>query len=330
MLHPYFSRKQRRRTCGKLLHSVALLFTYWHVPKLLVATAQQQQEAYPDAPPPDNRYYIGIPTFSSSNLQVSLDYPVANLAPFEYFRVQIFDGSSCPNDDVGETNNDITNEPYMQTELSPIDDFGVEGDGSQYRRLKLDIAFDPETIRDSSILTENGLEAQLGFCVQLQTLSAEAVNPGAASLFLRETYITIDIDQNGGIAVECVVDVPEGDEGEEYTLVGYICDLENQEIVDPQPIYLGQAIRVCVTPNEVARNNDVYMQAIEQFAWTRDSIHQQAISPMQEAAHLTTIECEPGMLICAFTTFLSMPFFYKLGYANGAGSGWLRVRNKCH
>ncbi|KAL3916812.1 MAG: hypothetical protein SGILL_005009, partial [Bacillariaceae sp.] len=291
--------------------------------------AQGQEELYPDAPPDNNRYYIGIPKFSSSNLKVSLEYPVADHSPLEHFRFRIFDGNDCPS--VNSAVNDITDQGYLQTTMEPIDDFELQGDGKQYRRMRLDVSFDPEQIRESTILKETTgeLTATLGFCVQLQALTAEAINPGAMPIFLRETYITIDIAQDGNLEIEGTVDKPAaepigGNGGEQYYLIGFICDLDNVEIVDPEPIYLGQSIRVCVTPNEEARNNDVYMRAIEQFAWTRGSIHQQAVHATQKEAHLTEIECEAGMEVCAFTTFLKMPFFYKLGWASGTGSGWLQ------
>jgi hypothetical protein len=298
----------------------------WLSPFVTLIHAQGQQELYPDAPPDDNRYYIGIPTFSASNLKVSLEYPVADLSPLEHFRFRIFDGNDCPS--VNSAAADITNQTYLQTAIEPVDDFSLEGDGKQYRRMRFDVSFDPDTIRDSTILTEipGELTATVGFCVQLQTMTAEVINPGAVPIFLRETYVTIDLAQDGNVAVEDAVDQPVGDPiaSERYYLIGYICDSENVKIEDPEPIYMGQPIRVCVTPNEEAQANDVYMRAIEQFAWTRGTIHQQAIHATQMEAHLTEIECEAGMKICAFTTFLKMPFFYKLGWASGAGSGWLQ------
>ncbi|KAL3916472.1 MAG: hypothetical protein SGILL_005162 [Bacillariaceae sp.] len=304
-------------------------------PLISFTTAQQQQELYPDAPPDNNRYYIGIPDFSSSNLKVSLEYPVANHSPLEYFRFRIFDGSECPS--VNAAAQDVTDQNYLQTAIEPIDDFSVEGDGTAYRRMKLDVSFDPNTIQQSTILQSSPgeLTATIGFCVQVEALTAEAINPGAVAIFVRETYVTIDIAQDGNLDIEQLVDAPNaGDDpngggggggagGDLYYLEGYICDLDNVKIDDPIPIYLGQSIRVCVTPNAEARANNVYMRAVTEFAWTRGSIHQQAIRDLK-AAHLTDVECEPGMLVCAFTTFLKMPFFFKLGWANGAGAGWLQ------
>jgi hypothetical protein len=90
-------------------------------------------------------------------------------------------------------------------------------------------------------------------------------------------------------------------------------------------MYQGGKLRVCVTPREDAVAGGIFMRAIDNFYWTRESIYQPAITPHQQAAPLTRIECEPGMLVCAFETLLRAAFFYRPGRVDGYGIGWLQV-----
>ena len=312
---------------------------------IILSTTTIVAQANPETPP--NKYYIGIPTFTQESLQISLVYDVANHSPLENYQYKILSGSDCPGSDGANTSvnadgttnapvvttTDVTQEPYLQIEFASGENFQEDGDGNSYQSIQLNIAFDPDKIRGSPILTdtEGSLTAQVGFCVQLSTMTAEPINPGAIPLFYRETYITLDILQDGQLAPDGTVIMPKDEYDalakEQYYLEGYLCDIQNIKIDNPEPIYLGQAIRVCVTPNEAARSAGIYMRAIEQFSWTRGSIHQQAIYPVQMPAHLTEVECVPGQEVCAFTTFLKAAFFYKLGSTNGAGTGWLQFGN---
>jgi hypothetical protein len=158
-------------------------------------------------------------------------------------------------------------------------------------------------------------------------------NPKAVEIVYKETFLNLDIRQGGDLETEEFVIDPDGVEDEtavqKYYVIGFLCDLDNVLLTNPVPIYQGMPTRVCVTPNEEARADGIYMRAIDSFYWTRETIYQTAMTPHQRAAPLTDIECVPGVIICAFTTILKAAFFYKLGRVDGAGIGWLQVRTNC-
>lgn len=278
---------------------------------------------------PSNKYFIGVPTFSQDRLQVNLTYPISDFPPYENIRYTIFDGPLCGSiAEDGTTAGVITNSDYLELKLEG-DESIPQGDGDAFRSVTLSLSFDDKLIRRSSILTENpDLTTTVGFCVQMSTMSAESINPVAASLYNRETFVTLTILQDGKVSEN--IQIENGGildkDGEIYTLIGFICDDANTEIVDPEPIFSGMVIRVCVTPDETAKAAGVNMRLIETFVWTRESIFQTSMNYLQAPTPSTKVECEPGMLVCAFETFLKPQFFYRRGNVTGSGFGWLQVR----
>jgi hypothetical protein len=410
-------RRRRRRQPPRQL------IVWWTVLIVILnstpTAAQQQQEEATTPPVPENTFYIGIPEFIQSNVNLTLVYPVADSIPFENLDYRLFDGTECGNED-GTGSNDITGNTYLLVEqATPAGgDGGMIGDGTKYNTVSLQFTYDTSTIRSSPIFIENDALGSINFCVQFISYTANILDPLAQPMYYRETFITLDILQGGDTPVTGVIvqdddinnnsDTAAGDEGGGvdadgsggggvdvvddggggggvdddggvdnifdggvdgdddgglnggvdddgglnggvdvdddvaggagtgsgggggglYQLVGYLCDRTNEEVTNPDPIFLGMPIRVCVTPDEIALSNGVTMRAIESFAWVReddDSITQGAISPTQVVNPLTTIDCSPGMRVCAITTFLRSTFFYRLGNATGAGVGWLQV-----
>ena len=204
------------------------------------------------------------------------------------------------------------------------------GYGSTTQNVTLAFTFNPDTIRQSPIITNTGLESSVSFCVRFSAYSADYRLPGTMEIVYRETYVTLQILQGGNISVDPTVIAPSqsGQQWatQQYTLIGYLCNETNHEITNPDPIFQGQLTRVCVTPNDYSLQNGVYMRAIDSFYWTRDTIYQPAIYPHESQATLTQIYCEPGLIICAFETLLKAAFFYSPGIVDGSGVGWLQVR----
>jgi hypothetical protein len=307
-----------------------ILSTVYHVLFLIIclfyAVVVAQEEGNPEIPP--NRYYIGTPEFEQDRLDLFLAYPVADSVPYRNLDWTIYDGPEC-----GFGSNEIFNyEDYLSIGLIHAPESEVpEGDGTAFRNIKLSLTFNPDTIRASEIIHEEGLDTQLEFCVKLGAYTADRINPGAVEVFYAETFVKVMILQNGDFEIEESVTVRpervgEQREKQDYFLIGFLCNATNHEIVDPAPIYQGQTHRVCVTPTAESLNAGVYMRAIDSFAWTRKDIYQPAIFPPAEPAPLTEVECEPGMEICAFETLFKAAFFYKLGRIDGMGIGWLQVR----
>jgi hypothetical protein len=305
------------------------LSTVYHILLLTIglfcAVVVAQEEANPESPP--NRYYIGTPEFEQETVDLFLHYPVSDFVPYRNLNWKIFDGPEC-----GGGSNEITDyQEYLSIDLThaPESEY-PEGDGTTFRNITLSLSFDPDTIRSSPIISEEGLDTVLGFCVSLGAYTADRINPGAVEVFYAETFVRLLILQNGDFDIEESVTVRperigEQRERQEYFLIGFLCNATNHEIVDPEPIYQGQTHRVCVTPTPEALRAGVYMRAIDSFSWTRLDIYQPAIVPPAEPAPLTEVDCEPGMEICSFETLFKAAFFYKLGRIDGMGTGWLQV-----
>jgi hypothetical protein len=284
---------------------------------LALALAQAQEV-------PLNQWYIARPIFSRDSLDLFLEYRISDYIPYENIKWRLYDGRQCGNGAA-----DITNNNFLLTSESTEGDFDVRGDGNAYRNLTLGFEFDPETIRDSPIFSEVGLAAFLSFCVQINAYTGDQRLPTSIELFTRETFLSVEIYQEGGFK-ENVTVIPEeiGEVGDEeaFRLIGYLCDEDNVEIVDAQAIWAGMSTKVCVTPDDEARAAGIYMRAIDSFVWARETIYQTAIYSHEQAAPLTAIDCEPGMLICSFKTLLKAAFYYTEGFVDGAGIGWLQVR----
>jgi hypothetical protein len=274
-------------------------------------------------PEPPTPWYIATPTFNQSRLDLFLEYPVSDYIPYENLAFSLYDSNLC-----GNGANVITENNYLAVGMRH-DGQTTTGEGTAFRNVTLSFTFDPETIRESPIINYDGLETTIKFCVRLSAYTADIINPGAVEIFYKETFMTVDIRQLGNIdGDEFVVDpddIANQVAEQKYYLIGYLCNTTNHRLYDPVPIFQGMATRVCVTPNDEARRDGVYMRAIDSFYWTRETIYQTAIIPHQTAAPLTLIECEPGMTVCAFTTLLRASFFYIRGRVDGAGIGWMQV-----
>jgi len=262
--------------------------------------------------PPSTKWEVGDPTFRAERLDLFLTFPISDFVPYDHIQYTFW--TTCATNGVEITDN----EGYFGFETEIVDEGLPVGDGTSWRFMSVSMFFDPDSIRKSPIFTTSNtaLAETIQFCVKAGVFSAPMIIPGALESFHKETKIDLLITQDGTISDN--VNVTAGQQGSEeastaYFLRGYLCDLENKEVIDPLPIFQGAPVKVCVTPTKEALDNEVYMRAIDSFSWTRETIYQAAIIPNQEAAPLTEINCVPGMVICSFITLLKADFFYKLG-----------------
>jgi hypothetical protein len=118
--------------------------------------------------------------------------------------------------------------------------------------------------------------------------------------------------------------------GFSFMAEAYHCDSKNQELpqpIQPKTIY-DNSVRICVRPDEVARNFGITINSIDFWNFTRDELdlEQVAIRPHSKEAEdgLSTLICLPGSPTCAFRTMLYPSFFDTKGVAGGIGSVWLQ------
>lgn len=293
------------------------LFTLQIIFSLALTLAKAQEE-------PLNQWYIAPPNFSRETLDLFLEYRISDYVPYESIKWRLYDGRECRD---GAT--DITSNNFLTTTESAAGDFDGRGNGTAYRNITLGFEFDPATIRDSPIFSEVALQAYLNFCVQISAYLGDHRLTGSIELFTRQTFLSVEINQEGGFQENVTVTPEEvGEVGDEeaFGLIGYLCDENNTEILEADAIWAGMTTKVCVTPNDEARAAGIYMRAIDSFVWSRQNIAQTAIYTHQQAAQLTEIDCEPAMLVCSFKTLLKSAFYYTEGTVDGAGVGWLQVR----
>eukprot|EP00980_Cylindrotheca_fusiformis_P028946 scaffold22680_cov107-Cylindrotheca_fusiformis.AAC.15 len=299
---------------GVIMLEALLIGTFTLVFIFALVTAQEA---------PLNQWYIAPPIFSRDSLELFLDYPISDYIPYENINWRIYDGRACRD---GAT--DITENNFLFiSEETEEGAFDKRGDGTAFRNLIVGFEFDPLTIRDSPIFSEVGLDAYLNFCVQISAFLGDHRLPDRIELFTRQTFVSVEISQEGGFRENVTVipeDITEVGDNETYRLVGYLCDDDNVEILDPEAIWAGMSTKVCVTPDERARDAGMYMRAIDSFVWSRETISQTAIFSHQKAALMTDVDCVPGMLICSFKTILKMPFYYTEGFVDGGGIGWMQ------
>jgi hypothetical protein len=310
---------------------------------LFGSTSKNTMLFFANAQQDDQKYYISKPSFSQAGITLSLEYSVSNILSNEHLGWTLWDGTSCGSSDV---NTDITTNDYLSVTLTadddtlppPLEDGSSSSSSSSsslvLRNVTVELTLNPDTIESSPILIKNsnGVTSQIQFCIRLGAYSADVINPGALEVYTRDTFVTINVQQDEDYdELQDVVIVPGADQTplvqSQYYLMAYLCDAANQAItVLPSfLVYPEETVRVCITPNPEALAAGVYMRSIDTFSWTRASIYQPAIVQYQVNASLTTVDCSPGMTICTILTTFKYAFFYSVGKVQGSGVGWLQV-----
>jgi hypothetical protein len=223
--------------------------------------------------------------------------------------------------------------PSSELSSTLVPDSTPEGVGDVNRTFTVDITMDTNNIVNSATYSENtvgNVTAQVKFCVRfgLWTNSVPAIEVN----FL-ETLVTLNIDLTDGFEINDV-SVAARDQlvrtaTQAYEVVGYQCDrnnvkLEGQALSESRN--QGEIIRVCVTPNQDAIDDGVFMRYIDSFSWQRDYggsigvITQAAIVDRLPADNdLTELECIPGSLVCSFQSILFASMYRTPGAVTGSG-----------
>jgi hypothetical protein len=146
-----------------------------------------------------------------------------------------------------------------------------------------------------------------------------------------ETLLTLFVDLTDGFQIGAIEVAPKDrlvrTANQAYEVNGYECSATSfDRLTDAErtrPRNQGEIIHVCVTPEEEAQTDGIFMRSIDDFAWTRGAdIRQTAIEANREAGNLLTsynfADCE-GSLVCKFSTILFAQFYATPGQVNGEG-----------
>eukprot|EP00980_Cylindrotheca_fusiformis_P013313 scaffold3389_cov119-Cylindrotheca_fusiformis.AAC.5 len=103
----------------------------------------------------------------------------------------------------------------------------------------------------------------------------------------------------------------------------YRCNELNEELTadeQSEPLYRGDAVRVCAIPDELAVQNSVTMHQIGTFTFTQPGEHSQvAVSDIGRSVGNTMVICQSGDPVCVFKTYLDDSFFDERKPIQGKG-----------
>eukprot|EP00529_Nitzschia_sp_RCC80_P024676 CAMPEP_0113450954 /NCGR_PEP_ID=MMETSP0014_2-20120614/6094_1 /TAXON_ID=2857 /ORGANISM="Nitzschia sp." /LENGTH=441 /DNA_ID=CAMNT_0000342305 /DNA_START=129 /DNA_END=1454 /DNA_ORIENTATION=- /assembly_acc=CAM_ASM_000159 len=238
---------------------------------------------------------------------------------------------TCP---IGETEEAAfyTRSAGLKFEIDPATIAGSEaGQGGEILATDADAEVNSNPVYTEE--TVGNVTAQVRFCVRYSLYTGgtgATVGNGDVEVNFLETIVTLDVDLSDGFTVDSIAVAPRDrlvrTAAQSYTCEGYFCDQDEVKL-SAQALAAtrnqGAAIRVCVIPQEDARNDGVYMRRIDSFTWTRTApttITQPAVESSAAAANgLTTLRCEAGDLICNFESILFASFYATAGAVNGGG-----------
>jgi hypothetical protein len=112
-----------------------------------------------------------------------------------------------------------------------------------------------------------------------------------------------------------------------YTAEAFRCDFQNQPVDKAVPVVYGEGVRICVRPNEEARNSDVYVRRLESFVFRREvgdtlvAINDDGVAADDGR---TLVICTPGSEVCSIKTELADWFFVTKGVATVTGTAVLQ------
>jgi hypothetical protein len=268
------------------------------------------------------KWNITDPTFEYTSLSFDLDFGVSDYIVNGMADFSIWDGS-CQ-----EGNVSVANTTLIGT-LVPI--VGAQGDGSGFKRGKIDITIAPEEVTtNTNVYREATVEGELlgfvNFCVRF-SLTTGGASPIEVNFL--ETVVTLVIEFTDGFSIGSVSLDKRAKlirtANQVYSLEGYQCNLAHAELTTAQKNLAktqGSVLRVCVRPDAEARSDGVYMREIIEFTFSRDSPAASQIAvenggPSSDG--LTDLFCTAGDAICSFSTILTAQFYRLSGFVTGSG-----------
>lgn len=111
----------------------------------------------------------------------------------------------------------------------------------------------------------------------------------------------------------------------------YRCNERNEELTDSeqqQPLYRGDAVRVCAIPDERAVHNGVFMHNIHTFFFQQSDRYSQVAMGDGFAYHNTLVICQSGDPVCVMKTYLHDDFFDKAVPVEGKATIRLQFGNE--
>ena len=266
------------------------------------------------------------PAFEYTSLAFDLDFTVSDFVLDEMATYQMFDRNCA------EGGNTLSNSALIST-MTP--DNTPNGVGDNNRTMNVHVNIDSNVIAtDSNVYREEMVNNQvvgiIDFCLRFSLWTTTA---SPIEVNFREVIVTLTVDLTDGFSIGTLTVAPKDKiirtANQVYEVEAYQCNFANVALSEWELLQTrnqGSLVRVCVRPNEEARNDGIYMRSIDDFIFERDyggwiGLNQQiAIKDGKEADNLLTVlYCTSGDAVCAFDTIL-MAIFYRLpGSVQGSG-----------
>jgi hypothetical protein len=280
------------------------------------------------------KWNITDPIFTYDGLHFDLDYQVTDFINDRMVTYSVYDK------DCQEGGKSVDNS-VLQSSKEALT--GTDGDGTGERMLAIDVELQAATITtDPNIYSEDttpgSVTAQIDFCVRfsLQT----DTNPNEIEVNFLETLVTLYVDLSDGFSIGEVSVAPKikviNTANQVYLIEGFQCDAGGVEL-DAEALAAtrnqGSVIKVCVQPDEEARDSGIFMRSVDSFTFIRSDvtppIEQPAIEGPNTASNngLTAITCSRGLAQCNFETILFAAFYATPGTVGGEGVGSMQFGN---
>jgi hypothetical protein len=284
------------------------------------------------------KWNITDPVFEYDGLHFDLDYQVTdfindNMVTYSVFDKDCKEGGKAVLDTVLQSSKELLTDTWNEA--------GDSGVGE--RMLAIDIDLNAATITtDPNIYSEDttpgSVTAQIDFCVRfsLQT----DTSPNEIEVNFLETLVTLYVDLSDGFEIGEVNVAPKikviNTANQVYLIDGYQCDAGGVEL-DAAALAAtrnqGSVIKVCVEPDQEARDSGIYMRSVDSFTFIRSDvdpeINQPAITGPNQASNngLTAVTCSRGLIQCSFETILFAAFYASPGTVGGEGVGSMQFGN---
>ncbi len=331
--------KSKHRTTTKAKMKYTALFT---ASTLVVATSAQIDQR--NLATLAEKWNLTDPTFVYDSNTFSLTFPVTDFINSGMAQYSLWTAPDCQSD--GGTSLDGSNiwattpELVENAALLAASVFGTAGtqlDSGVFngREATINAAFDPQTISQSDIYVEevidNQVIAEIRFCIRFGLWTTEQMVNTPVEVNFLETLVTLTVDLTDGFEIGAIEVEPKDrlvrTANQAYEVRGYECTADSFDPLSEAqrllPRNQGEIIHVCVTPEDEAQTDGIFMRSVDDFAFTRGAdIRQVAVEANREAGNLLTTydfaACE-GTLVCRFSTILFAQFYATPGTVTGEG-----------
>jgi hypothetical protein len=182
--------------------------------------------------------------------------------------------------------------------------------------LDIDVDIKQETISTSPYYQSinDGQAAIIGFCLRVDY--NRVIDGVTESVNFYETNVTINVDLTANftlteiIAERTAADNEAADAALNYPVEAYICLDDNSEVADPDPLFQGSVLQVCIKIDDTVVNDNIMVEDILTFVISQPTTETSNSVPINNAVAnaLTEKLCrESG--ICNVKTQLQSKFF---------------------